>query len=196
MALHLPRRTSTSRGARAFIATQAAGACVLIAIWTAAPAGGQTVTLASFEGRYTFVGGQAERQRLQRAIDVVADRLDFFVREIARGQISRNIQPEPRIEIDVIRDGRVDLWLGAWGPLELTLDGHARRVRGPDGSDTRLSAVFRDGRVETRQESSRGHRDNWLTLSADTEYLFLQSRVGAPQLPEEIRYTLSYGRAR
>ncbi len=172
-----------------------ARACALTALLIAvAPASGQAVSVASFEGRYVFVGGDAERQQLDRAIDGVVSRLALLLREVARGEIRRNIQPEPRIAIDVTDDAHVRLTLGAWGPLDVRLDGLEQRVRGPDGSATRLAVHYRGGRIETRQASSRGRRENWLSLSPDGRYLFLQSRVGAPQLPEEIRYTLTYRR--
>lgn len=162
----------------------------------AAPADGQVNALASLDGRYVFAGGSAERERLDRAIDAVVRNLPFVMREVARGEIRRNLQPERSIDVGILDDERVTLTLGAWGPHEVRLDGRPTRVRGPDGSDTRLSAVFRGGRIETRQESSRGLRENWLSASPDGRYLFLQSRVVARELPEAIRYTLSYRRVR
>lgn len=177
------------------IASRVARACALTAILIAVvPVSGQAVSVASFDGRYVFVGGDAERRQLHRAIDGAVSRLPFLLREVARGEIRRNIQPEPSIAIDVAGEAHVRLTLGAWGPIDLRLDGLEQRVRGPDGSATRLSAGYRGGRIETRQASSRGRRENWLSLSPDGRHLFLQSRVGAPQLPEEIRYTLTYRR--
>lgn len=171
-------------------------AALVIAASDASPARGQTVGLESFAGSYRFAGGQTERDRLQAAIDSVVDRMNVFVREIARGEIRRNVRPEPRIVVGVPDDRRVRLTLGSWGPLDVPLGGRRVRVRGPDGSDTRLSARFRDGRIETHQASDRGTRENWLSLSDDRGWLFLQVRISADALPAAIRYTLSYRRER
>jgi len=147
-----------------------------------------------FAGRYTFAGGARERSQLEDAIDDVVDRLNVFIREIARGEIRRNVRPEPRIALEVIDGRRVRVSFGDWGPLDLRLDGPARRTRGPDGSDTAVRASLRGRRLLVTQRSSRGERDNWLSVSRDGEWLYNQVRIGADQLPADIRYTLSYRR--
>ncbi|MCB9597686.1 MAG: hypothetical protein H6719_33525 [Sandaracinaceae bacterium] len=173
----------------------AAAVATTIVLAMAAPgARAELDLLSTFEGRYTFAGGRAERTRLDEAIDEVADRLNLFIREIARGELRRAIRPEPRIQVAVVARDRVRMSLGDWGPLEVTLDNQERHVRGPDGSDTRLRGAVDRGRIVLVQESSRGRRTNWLSLGPDGRWLYLQVQIGADQLPEDIRYTLSYRR--
>jgi len=124
----------------------------------------------------------------------VVDQLNVFIREIARGEIRRSLTPESRIVVRPLGEERIRLSLDDWGPLEVPLSGRALRVTGPDGSDTRLSARFASGRIRTVQSSDRGSRENWMSLSPDLRFLFLQVRVSADQLPAAIRYTLSYRR--
>ena len=150
--------------------------------------------LQRFEGRYVFAGGAAETRRVERAIDEVVDRLNLFIREIARGEIRRSIRPEPSIELHALGRDRLRFSFGDWGPLEVSLDNRPRVVRGPDGSDTRLRGTVSGQRIVLVQDSSRGRRTNWLSLGPEDRWLHLQVAVGADQLPEDIRYSLSYRR--
>lgn len=148
-------------------------------------------------GGYVFAGGDRERGAVNDAIDSVVDRLNLFIREIARGRIREAIQPEPRVEVDVVGAELVRLRLGDWQSPVAHVDGTPLDVRGPDGSDTRFSVRYRNGRLATRATTSRGTREIWLSLSDDDAgWLFSQVRVSSNQLPESIRYTLSYRRAR
>ncbi|MBN4049420.1 hypothetical protein JYT86_00150 [bacterium AH-315-N03] len=176
------------------ITTAALAASVLLISTASSGARADLDVLELFEGRYTFAGGEPEEARLRDAIDSVVDRLSFFIRDIARGEIRRNIQPDPRIRLEVVDRGRLRLSFGDWGPIDVRLDGSTTHVQGPDGAETRISARLQGSRIEVIQESSRGRRVNWLTLSPDARYLFLQVSVGADQLPANIRYTLSYRR--
>ncbi|MGE0785693.1 MAG: hypothetical protein AB7S26_08395 [Sandaracinaceae bacterium] len=166
----------------------------LIGLMAGRDAAAQPDVLSAFEGHYAFAGGERERQRLREAIDSVVDHLDFFIREIARGEIHRAIRPEPDIRLHSVRGDAVRLSLGGWGPLDVQLDGRVRSVRGPDGNDTQLRATLRDGHIRLVQESSRGRRENVLSLSTDRRWLYLRVTVAADQLPEDIRYRLSYRR--
>ncbi|HJL14500.1 MAG TPA: hypothetical protein RMH99_02520 [Sandaracinaceae bacterium LLY-WYZ-13_1] len=156
--------------------------------------GQRAATLEDLEGRYSFVGGAREERRLRGAIDEVVDRMNLFVREIARGEIRRNVTADRRIEIDVVDDRTVRFRFDDWGPVRARVDGRSRQVRGPDGSDTRLTARFGGGRLYLQQVSSRGTRDNWLSLASDRERVTLQVRIRADQLPAPIEYALTYRR--
>lgn len=157
-------------------------------------ADGQAHAFEDFTGRYAFAGGQNERDRQHAAIDGVVDQLNVFIREIARGEIRRNLQPEGRVSITTMGETRMRVGIGDWAPPEIGLDGSTRRVTGPDGSATQLSARFRGGRIETFQRNHQGSRENWLSLSPDGRFLYMQVRIAADQLPAAIRYTLSYRR--
>lgn len=156
---------------------------------------GQTpapLAIEDYEGEYRFVGGARDRRGLELAIDRVVDQMNIFVREIARGEIRGRVQPEQTIRLEVDGLGRLRLALDAWGPNTVSLDGRARRVRGPDGSDTRLSARFARGRLRVSQVNPQGRRDSVLALSPDREHLTMRVRIAADQLPDDLRYALHY----
>lgn len=155
---------------------------------------GQAHALEDFAGRYAWAGGQRERDRQHAAIDSVADRLNIFIREIARGEIRRNLEPERRLSIAVPSESRIRLVIDDWNPPPVPLDWTSRRVTGPDDSATQLRARFRRGRLETHQRNGQGSRENWMSLSSDARFLYMQVRVAADQLPAAIRYTLTFRR--
>lgn len=177
-----------------------AAACVLVLVLVALPHPGASQVLPQgFEGDWHFAGGARERQRLSQAIDSVVGQLNVFIRGLARREMHRNIQPEPRISIDIQGSNSVRLTLGTWGPHRVVLDGRMQGVRGPDGSDTRLQALYDGQRIVIRQHSPRGLRESWLSLAESQEpgppeWLFMQVRVASDQLPTPVRYTLSYRR--
>ena len=147
-----------------------------------------------FEGEWIFVGGAREHRRVESAIDSVVAQVNVFIREIARRELTANIRPERRIVLGIRGPDAIDFTLGDWGPNRLALDGRTQRVRGPDGSDTRLWALFQRGRIVVRQQSPRGLRESWLSLADEPDWLFMQVRISSDQLPSTIRYTLTYRR--
>lgn len=170
------------------------GLLIAAALWPARPSAGQQLALEDFQGDYAFAGGQREERRLGAAIDRVVDQMNLFVREIARGEIRGHVQPERRVRIEVPDDGRVRLAFDDWRPNPLSLDGRPLRVRGPDGSATRLRGRFDDGRLYMHQTNPQGERHNWLQLAGDRERLTMRVRISAGQLPDDIEYALTYRR--
>lgn len=156
------------------------------------PARAEIDLLRRFEGTYDFAGGPEETRRLEHAIDEVVDRLNVLIRGLARTAIRQEIRPERAIVLEPVgRDG-LRFSLGAWGPIEVSLDNQPRLVRGPDGSDTRLRGLISGDRIVLVQESPRGRRTNWLSLGPEDRWLHLQVQVDADQLPDPIQYSLSY----
>lgn len=155
---------------------------------------GQSFTLRDFEGRYSFAGGTREQRSLRAAIDQVVAQFNLFVREIARGELLNHVRVEDRLYIRVVGDRSVSVAFDDWGPHEVPLDGRAVAVRGSDGGRTQLSGRFERGRLLVRQRSSRGVRNNWFDLASDRERLTLRVQVSSEQLPDEIKYALTYER--
>lgn len=162
------------------------------ALWPARRSAGQGVALEDFQGEYAFVGGEREERRLDAAIDAVVDQMNIFVREIARGRIHGQVRPEGRVRIEVVGAHHVRFELDGWGPHVVSLDGRERRVRGPDESDTRLSARFHGGRLHVRQVSPQGERRSSMALAGDRERMRMSVRIRSARLPDDIRYALTY----
>jgi hypothetical protein len=153
----------------------------------------QTAALESFDGTWALTGGQ---RGMDEAIDRVVDQLNIFIREIARGEIHRRLDPEQRVRLVVEDEETVRLGLDDWGPVRVRLDGRTREVRGPDGDRVRISMRFHRGRLIERHVAGQGTRQNVFSLGADGSRLTMAVRIGADQLPSDIRYRLTYRRVR
>lgn len=154
----------------------------------------QTAALEDFQGTWQFNRTRRDLQDLEDGIDHVADQLNLFIREIARGEMRRRIQPEGRVRFQVESETRVAIAIDDWGPHAFELGRPPRSVRGSEGDTIRASLAFNRGRIIQREIHGQGHRTNVFTLSADGQRLSMAAEIGSDQLPDEIRYRLSYRR--
>lgn len=166
----------------------------LAALWPSASST-QAVALESFGGDFVHTGARRELRSMDAAIDRVVNQMNIFVREIARGEVHRRINPERRIELDVIDASTLTIAMDGWGPVRVAIGAAARRVRGSAGEDIDLTVRFHEGRLVQRAATPRGSRTNVFTLSPDLEQLSMLVRIASDQLPAEIRYRLTYRRA-
>lgn len=147
-----------------------------------------------FAGTYRFDGGDRERRALDGAIRRVTDQMNVFIRDIAFGQAREALRPERRVALSPAGGDRVRIRLDDWTSPPMQASGQTRRVRGPDGDDTRLGVRYAGGRLEVRATTSRGTTERWLSLDESGRYLFVQVRVSSERLPDSVRYTLTYRR--
>ena len=168
-------------------------AAALLGAVVISPARSQTAALEDFSGTWRL-DGRRQVDRMDDAIDRVVDQMNLFIREIARGEIHGRLNPEERVVIRVEDERHVRLGYDAWGPQRLRLGAPAVALRGPDGNDIRMSLRFDRGRLIARQDAGEGRRTNVFSVSADGRRLTMAARIGAPQLPADIRYRLTYRR--
>lgn len=159
----------------------------------AGPVASQAPTATSFVGTYAFAGGQRDRNALSEEIDRVVDQMNVFMRTFARSSIHAEVFEERRIVI-AADERSVTLTFDGWGPQRIPLGGRVAEGAGPDGSHTRFTARLQNDRLTTRFRTDRGYRDSWFSLAADGRHMYLQVRIVAPQLPDSIRYSLTYRR--
>lgn len=152
--------------------------------------------LEDFSGTYRFSNTARERRGLEQAIDHVADQLNIFIREIARGEMRRRVTPEPSVTIRVVDETHVAWGIGEWGPHQVVLNSRGRTLRGRNGDEHRMSLHFRRGQLVHRESHGQGSRVDVLTLSPDHRRLRMSARIASDQLPDDIRYRLSFVRVR
>lgn len=156
----------------------------------------QSVALEAYEGGWSFSRSRRDVRGLEQAIDHVVDQLNFFIREIARGEMRRRITPESRVRFNLLPGARISLAIDEWGPMTFDLGAQPRRVRGPNGDDIRVAVAFQGGRLVHREIHSQGHRTNVFALSGDGARMTMHATIGSDQLPDDVRYRLTYRRQR
>ena len=125
------------RGGTWTIGALSAGALLMAAL--AAPAArSQTAALEDFSGAWRL-DGTRQVQRMDDAIDRVVDQMNLLIREIARGEIHRRIDPEHRVVIRVDDEQHVRLGYDDWGP---SASGSAARPSRP-GARTETTSTCR-----------------------------------------------------
>ncbi len=159
------------------------------------PSRTQAPALESFAGTYVLAGDRRELTSMDDAINRVVDRMNLFIREIARGEIHRRIEPEQRIRFALRGAQTLALSLDEWGPVEVAVGGAPLRTRGSTGENVALTVRYGGGRLVAHSATPRGSRTNVFSLSADGERLLMSVRITSDQLPDHIRYRLTYRRA-
>ncbi len=182
-----------SRVQRALLA---ASALVLVALALAPTSRSQTAALEDFSGSWQFNRARRDLDSLEDGIDHVADQLNLFIREIARGEMRRRIQPDARVQLRVEDETHVTIAIDDWGPHSFELGAAPRTVRGPEGSDIRVGLTFRQGQILHRELHGQGHRTNVFSLSPDARQLTMGATIGSDQLPDVIRFRLTHRRTR
>jgi len=173
-----------------------AAACWVALALTPVPSSSQTAALEDFEGAWVFTRSSRDLSSHEQGIDHVVDQLNIFIREIARGEMRRRIPPEGRVTFRVESETAVQLSIDDWGPHRFELGASPRRVRGPEGDDVRVRLAFQRGRLVHRQVHSGGNRLNTYSLNGDGSRLTLNATIGSDRLPDDIRYRLTFRRAR
>jgi len=144
-----------------------------------------------FVARYHFSGGEKELQALRDELDRIADKFNILVRPIARHKLHSRVLPY----FDIRFDERDDVARVHMGPLApLICDGKWHDVRGDSGETGRATCGPQDDKMVTRARFDEAKRNNTFTLSSDGKQLRMSTVVTSPQLPEPIRFALSYGR--
>jgi hypothetical protein len=143
-----------------------------------------------FIGTYRFAGGDAEREAVGRAIDSSVSDLGSFVRGFARKRlIGANRVPA---ELVMKGGGNSFVVLVDNRPYAGLLDGRAVQVTVATGDVMDMSFKFGAEMVQTFADREKG-RVNRFELRGNQ--LVMHVRVYAKELPEEVKYDLTFLRA-
>lgn len=147
--------------------------------------------LGTFSGTFEFVGGEAERDGVDAAIDAVVSEMNVFIRSIARSRLSAanpvpsnvKIGPHPR-GVEIMFDER---------KYVSELDGDYTRVVGVTGERVRYKVETAKRRLTQVFVGDSGTRKNTFALTGDR--LVISVRVRSEQLPRPLEYRLTFRRA-
>ena len=150
-------------------------------------------SLSEYNGVYLYVRGNADRTRIDEAIDNATRDLGMVPRSVARKRLRESTQPLPRFQVYFESD-HVLLRFGE-REFDLVVDGPPVRMRGLSGDSVRASAHIEGHDLVQTLQGDRGTRY--------LEYLFhqdgsvsLRTRIESKHLPHHVSFTLRYQRSR
>lgn len=145
----------------------------------------------SYFATFRFSGGERERTALTREIDRVADQFGFFIRGIARRRMHAEIRPEGVITV-ARRDGVATFQFD--DRLRVVCDGDFHRAVGANDEQGTGQCSYGREALRFNERYDEGRTYHTLTLSADGRTLRMAVRITHPQLPDDLRYRLTYTR--
>ncbi|MBK7827601.1 hypothetical protein [Nannocystis sp.] len=146
-----------------------------------------------FVGTFKFVGGDAQRQNLETAIEAAAMELNALIRGIGRKRL-RDANPI-REQVTIAVDGdKVSMTSVVGRTLVHRIDGPAVPWTSDSGKAVQVSVSLVKGRlVQTYTADDGGRRNTW-TLDESGDRLTLSVTVTSDRLTNPLKYALSYRR--
>ncbi len=151
--------------------------------------------LTRFEGTYRYVGGDAEIEALDRAIDEVVQQMSFLIRGIARRRLRAPNLPSKEVRI-VIENRQIRIVRPGQPEVSAPADGTPITWTHPtDGDVFRVShGIDDDGALYQRFEGESSVSRNRFILSEDGKRLTIHTDITADRLPAPLRFKMTYER--
>jgi hypothetical protein len=144
-------------------------------------------------GDWAFVGGDAERQRIDAAIDEATAEMLPGIRTIARNRLKESNFATDRIEI-TIAGAFIKIDQVGFRAITAPASGVAIPWRTPQGDKAKVSHKLVDGVLVQRMLGSDGGRENRFSVSGDGTKVTVRTRIWSERLPADVVYQLSYRR--
>lgn len=147
-----------------------------------------------FTGSYTYVGGEAQKAALEKAIEKATDSMFFATRGIARSRLRDKTQIRSVVGFSF---GGGNITSTATGITPAVSPESGSPVPYKSGGDTvQLSQKLNaNGQLVQSFTADDGGRTSTYVLSADGKTLTVNLVIQSKKLPEPVRYTLSYRRS-
>jgi len=152
----------------------------------------QSAAAQSLQGVY--VNATQPADTIDQAIDAAVAKMNFIKRPIARGRLARTNPLYGRIEIS--QDAaEIRVRFDDGNPVVMPLDGASTQWTRGDGEVFDVSANLQESQLIQTFKAGDGQRVNHFSLEPDGSTLTLQVTLSSPQLPEPVKYTLTYRRS-
>lgn len=145
-------------------------------------------------GTYRFVGGAAEVDQVERAIDEAVEEMNVFIRGIARRRLKAPNLPTETLRI-TLEDGHITVSRTGQPPISAPADGKSVTWRNPDnGNELQVTHRMRD--PETVEQVLTGDRGVSTSVfrSSEAGRLKVHTTIEADLLPSTVRFTTTYAR--
>ncbi|MDH3201348.1 MAG: hypothetical protein OEM15_10695 [Myxococcales bacterium] len=151
--------------------------------------------LERFAGTYRYVGGEAELQALDRAIDEVVSQMNFFIRGIARRRLRAPNLPSKEVGV-FLEKGQIRIERPGQPEVSAPADGKPITWRHPtDGDVFQVSHGIDDqGALYQRFEGERSVSLNRFVLSKGDKRVTIHTVITADRLPAPLHFKMTYER--
>ena len=148
-----------------------------------------------YVGTYRYVGGDAEIEALDEAIDEVVSQMNFFIRGIARRRLRAPNLPSKEVTISIEDD---EICIDRPGQPKVSAPANGKPItwRHPDDGDVFevRHGIDEDGVLYQRFKGERSVSRNRFVLSEDGKDLTIHTEIIADRLPAPLRFKMSYQR--
>jgi len=148
---------------------------------------------AKLTGTYRYVGGAAQRQRLESAIDRTVQQLNALIRGIGRRRLTESNQIRDAVELKIQGD-KVTTIFTPGGTVTTTLGASAISWTTDTGKSVKVKSALVKGRLVQDFQADDGSRRNVFTVDASGDKLTLSVTIRSDRMPEPLKYALSYRR--
>jgi hypothetical protein len=145
-------------------------------------------------GHYRYVGGAAQRDALDAAIEVVVADMNFIARPIARKRLRESNQPSAALELQVT-DDEITVRRPGRPTVSAPRDGSTTTWKDPGGDEFQVQhRLVNDHEIRQHFVGEQSVSDNAFVLHVDGEQLTVTTTIAADRLPKTLAFTMSYRR--
>jgi hypothetical protein len=155
------------------------------------PLSGASAQTPSLQGTFTLDSGAS--QDIKKAVDKVADQMNFIKAPIARRRLMASNPPVNKLAISFSGQD-VTIQAGDNAALTTRTDGTPIDWTGEDGEQLKVSTVWAGATLKRSLAAPNGLRVNTYGLDPTGNILTLEVVVTAAQLPQPLSYRLVFRR--
>jgi len=153
----------------------------------------EQAALDRFAGKYRYVGGTKQHDRLRRAIDVAIEPMLDIIEGLARRKLNANLSPAGHYDFVVDGDDiRIDDRTGH--PMAGRADGTRFQWKGDDGKHRASRIRFARGAVRVRVVGPHSSTRIVYRLDAAGKRLTRTTTIVDDRMPRPLTYKFSYRR--
>ncbi len=145
-----------------------------------------------YAGFYIYVGTDAERARVQAAVDTATE--GMIGKGIARRELMKRSEIRPSYTISFDENGDVSVQTPGYPPEISPLNGTEVKLTTKYGDMVENSQQFVEGALLQRGRTNDGSGSTQFRLQPDGSTLLVTRVSGSPKLPRPVEFTLTYVR--
>jgi hypothetical protein len=140
-----------------------------------------------------YVNEQQTDAAISAAIEAAVAKMNFIKRPIARSRLKKTNAAHHRVTIAITAQ-EISVAFDNNQPVRMPADGRTAKWTREDGEVFDVAARWSDDRLVQSFKAPDGERINTFALGADGRSLEVQVEVKSPQLPEPVKYSLTFVR--